>query len=102
MVHYSPYSGKRKGEHYVKLAQVEKDSLERLENIAADIAGSRHTDDKLKGLCERLAENASALRKKINKANELSLLSKEADEQLIKSRDANKAFSKAGKENKPK
>lgn len=102
MIHYSPYSGKRKGEHYVKLAQVEKDSLDRVQNIAADIAGSRHTTDLLKGLCERLSENASDLIKKINEDNEISLLSKVENEQVVESRDANKAFSKADKENKPK
>lgn len=102
MVHYNPYSGKRKGEHYVKLAKVEIDSLDRIQNIAADIAGSRHTTALLKGLCERLSENASDLIKKINEDNEISLLSKVDDQQVAQSRTANKEFSKAGKENKEK
>lgn len=74
MQHHNPYSGKRKGERYVKLDKVERDSLERVANVAADIGGSRHASKELKMGCVDLNIQAKYLLDRINEANEISLL----------------------------
>lgn len=86
MQHHNPYSGKRKGEHYVKLTQVEKDSLERTAAIVADISDSRHTNEDLAATCIQIAADVSSLLRKVNDSNEISLLTDAADKALAESK----------------
>ncbi len=95
MNHYNPYSGKRKGERYVKLTKAERDSIERVLNIASDIAGSRHTNPALDVRCANIESDVGYLLGEINEANEISLLSKEANEENVKAREVNKELAKA-------
>lgn len=100
MIHYNPYSGKRKGEHYVKMTVAERESFVRVKHIVDDIAASNHTHEKFRVLAVRVSTDVLFLLGELNQANEISLLTKAEDEALAKSREANKKFSKVNKENK--